>query len=781
MTWGGLFTTSALLLCGTAASAQQVVATSASPPNGTDSADIIVTGTRSAQRTAAQSTAPVDVVSARQLAVTPALDLNDQLAQNIPSFVVQRMPGIDGVNFVRPATLRGLSPDETLVLVDGHRRHRSAFIDIVNQGAEPIDLAQIPDAAIGHVEVLRDGASAQYGSDAIAGVINVILDDRPGTSLTAESGSYYAGDGISEKLLGKSGWALPGGGILVVSGEFLHAGATDRSVGVRNKIGQPDLASEYGSYNLKEPLGETTWLYSFGTIAHSKAWSDFSYRSATNGDAAFARSFYQDGPDAIDPTWNLASLYPDGFIPQIGSVTLDAEAVAGVKHEAGPFSIDLSGRYGRNGIDYKVRHSANPTLGPTSPTYFDAGQLIASEASANLDIVYKLDAGLAKPINIAFGAEHRYERYQIKAGDAASFVVGPLADLPSGSYGFPGLSAQSAGTWGRHSDAGYFDIEAEPLAGLELGAAGRYEHYSDFGSNFSYKFSGRYALTSRLALRATYNTGFRAPTPGQQHFTTISSSPDATQPKPYPIVLTALVSPTDPLAIRYGGAPLKPEQSRNISAGVVFRAASSTTLTVDYYHIHIADRIGLTPEIDLPPGTAAFEKIRFLINGYSTNSDGVDVVASTHQRALGGQVTLTGSFNYNRTRIGAFDPVLVNDVLRDEVERQRPRYGAIGSAEYDRGHLHLTGRVRYYGAYYDALPGGNPFPSQRISPLAMVDLDVSYDVTDRLTMTAGAENLFNTYPDRTKTVEAFIGFKYPLIQPYDGAGGRAFARATYRF
>jgi len=744
--------------------------------------DIIVTGTRRTERTAAQSIAPIDVIDPRVLAASPSADLDDKLAATVPSFNVQRVPGADGAIFSRPASLRNLSPDETLVLVNGHRRHRSAFVDVVNQGAEAVDLSQIPSAAVGRIEVLRDGASAQYGSDAIAGVINILLDDTPGTVLTAQTGQYYAGDGFNVQLSGRSGFRLPGGGSLSIAGDYNNSNTTDRSVGIKNKIGQPDLDSYHFTYDLKLPLNDRFNLYSFGTYGHTVGWSEFSFRSAQTNDAVFGRSFYQDGPNAIYPDWTLTSIYPDGFASHFGVHINDGEATAGIKGQiADNLTIDVSGDYGRNSIDYRVRHSINASLGPLSPTSFDSGEIIASEASANVDATWLLDAGLAKPVSVAFGGEYRHERFQSIAGDVASYETGPLADLPSGAYGFPGLPPESAGVTARNSEAGYLDVEADLTNRLTLGAAGRYEHFSDFGSNFSYKFSGRYQLNDAIAFRATYNTGFHAPAPGQQSFTKVTTSPDPSVPPPYPILRIGLVSPSDPLAAQFGGKPLKPEKSRNVSAGVVIQPLTGLTFTVDYYHIKIDDRIGLTPQLSLPAGSA-YDRIQFLINGYDTKSDGVDVVASWNHPLWTGRLTLTGAYNYNRTRITRADPVVVNDVSRPYIESSRPHHTAVVTATYDVGRLHLLGRVRYFGSWIDAVPfDQSPFKDQKVSPLAFADLSVSYDVTPKTQFTVGAENLFNTYPDRNNSLMQFLGQKYPFLRPYDEDGGRWYVRISQRF
>lgn len=772
----------ALLLAGVA---QPAFAQSAQPADASGAAaDIIVTGTRADNRSALESLAPVDVVSSKSLALSPSRDLNDKLAQIVPSFNVQRMPGADGAIFNRPATLRNLSPDETLVLVNGHRRHRSAFVDVVNQGAQAIDLGQIPAVAIGHVEVLRDGASAQYGSDAIGGVINLLLDDTPGTVLTAQTGQYYAGDGFNLQLAGKTGFALPGDGRLTVTGDYTKSNATDRSVGLRNKIGQPDLQSYHVTYNLTLPVNDRTQIYSFGTLSHGSGWSQFGYRSAQNGDTVFNSSFYQTGDNAIYPDWTLTSVYPDGLISTFGESVKDGEVVFGVKSDiTDTLKVDVSADYGRNSINFRVKNSINASLGPLSPTRFDAGTVVSSQSIGAIDAVWSPEVGLAKPLSVAFGGSFTHETFQAIAGDVASYTVGPLSDLPAGAYGFPGLSPTSAGKWSRDNEAAYLDIEADVTSKLTFGAAGRFEHFSDFGSNFSYKFSGRYQVIPALAVRATYNTGFHAPAPGQQHFTKVASSPDATQPAPYPTIFIGLVSPTDPLAAPFGGKPLKAEKSRNISAGLVLQPFSGFSITADYYHINIDDRIGLTPQLSLPDGST-YDAIQFLNNGFDTASNGVDVVASWTTGLGSGRLTLTGAYNYNKTKVTHFDPVVVTNISRPAIEDARPNHTAIGTIAFEQGPIHATARARYYGSFVDVLPIDQSlygFQNQKVPPVTFFDLNVSYDFASGSQITVGAENLFDTYPARNTSLLGLLGYKYPTFRPYEADGGRWYVRLSQKF
>lgn len=743
--------------------------------------DIVVTGTRGIERSVSQSLAPIDVVGREAIAANPGLNLNDLLATTIPSFGVQSLPGVDGLGVTRPVALRNLSPDQTLVLVNGHRRHRSAYVDILYTGAQAIDLGQIPSSAIGRVEVLRDGASAQYGSDAIAGVINILLDDKPGTEISAQAGQYYAGDGFGFVARGRTGLSLAGGGIVSVSGDYGRQNATNRSVGVRNRLGQPSSDSYHLAYNLRVPLNGGLNLYSFGTLARSSSVQDFSYRAP--GSSVYARSFYQNGGNAVYPNWNLLSVYPDGFIPQLNPVIRDGQITAGIEGKVLPdLKIDISADYGRDAIEYRVRNSINASLGPQSPTSFNSGEIVASETRFAVDATYVANLGFAKPVGISFGGSFAREQSESAIGDEASYVIGPLADLPSGAYGFPGLKPANALNYSRDNLAAYADIAVDLTKALSVGLAGRYEHYSDFGSNFSYKVSGRYQLAPWAAVRATYNTGFHAPAPGQESFTKLTTAPDATQPAPYPISRIGLVSPTDPLAAPFGGRALKPEKSRNVSAGLVLTPARGITLTVDYYHIHIDDRIAISPQFRLAPGQA-YDQIQFLINGYDSNSDGFDVVGSWNAPLAGGTATFSIAYNYNKTKIANVLSTLPLNVLRPIAEDGRPHHSAFLTADYAVGAFRLRTGLRYYGAYVDAIPVAQPppFANQRVSGRALVDVSASYDVTPSTRLTVGAENLFDTYPDRATSIVKFLGYKYPLLRPYDTDGGHWYVRMAQRF
>ena len=757
-----------------------------------DAADtIIVTGTRRTDRTVAQSSVPIDVVNATELSSVTSSDLNDKLAALVPSFNVQRLAGFDGANFVRPATLRGLSPDQTLVLVNGKRRHRSAYIQIQQFGAQAVDLAEIPQIAIRQVEVLRDGASAQYGSDAIAGVINILLNDKPGISLNGQIGQYYEGDGESVQISGRVGTTIGSAGRMSLAVEHVDANATDRNPDPLNRSGQPDRRSTRAFATLNYDLGGAE-LYAFGNYGHQRG--TFINGTRTTSGSTYNRSYYQDNPPFLYPTYSLTQIYPNGFAPHFISTTNDASLVGGLRGQAGDLSWDVSGRYGHDKIDYHVTNTINASLGPQSPTSFYSGSWIQEEEGVNGDFVYQLDAGLAKPVNVSFGAEWRREKFELRAGEYASYVVGPLSDLPPGANSYPGPSPEQAGSWARDSVAGYLDVDADITDRLNLTAAVRYEHFSDFGSTWNYKFSGRYELTDWLSLRGAVSSGFHAPSPGQQHLTNTTQGPDPLiqPPAPQVIINNGLIPPTNPVALAFGGQPLNPEKSTNYSLGMVARPASNLSISVDFYRIKVRDRLGLTPFIRLTPAdkaqlvaagiqeAATLDTFQYFINGYNTRTTGIDVVASWRHSLGSGQLGLLGVYNHNVSKLTGGDPRVVNDALRAEVEDRRPHDTAILTATYDIGRLGFMARGRYYGPWTDALQFLPPAYYQRVGAEAFLDVSASYRIKPGITVTVGAENLLDNYPDTGGPVSAFVG-PYPLLRPYDADGGSYYLRLSASF
>ncbi|MET0790256.1 MAG: TonB-dependent receptor, partial [Polyangiaceae bacterium] len=704
-----------------------------------------MTGTRRSTRTVFDSNVPVDVVSRADLQAVPSGDLNDKLAMTVPSFNVQRLPLFDGAIFNRPATLRGLSPDQTLVLINGKRRHRSAYIDVTAEGAQAVDLSEIPQSAIERIEVLRDGASAQYGSDAIAGVINIILRDKPGYSGYLQGSRYYEGDG-SNLLAGvNAGWALGAKGSLNLSLEGNLGAATSRSnqrpdaaalIDAGNpyirkpavqRFGQPSTRGFTAFLNGKYQLSDSVELYAFGSLGLRRGESDFNYRNPSQGTvfistqpaAAFQQNFatlpqeYQDWYNN-DPA--SASGYPGGFTPRFSATSLDRSAVVGIRGELTPdLSWDLSGRYGANHIAYRIGNTLNASQGPYSKKEFDPGSKQQTELGSNLDFNYSLGVGLPTPLNIAFGGEVRRESYTASAGEPDSYAIGPLSaiGLAGGANGFFGTAPEQAGTWGRNSVAGYADVDADLTRRLNVDVAGRAENYSDAGSTLNGKLSSRIAITDYLNLRGALSTGFRAPTPGQQNLINTAQYPsqDGTA-----ILTIGSIPPTNPIAALKGGSALKPERSVNISLGFAIQPLKKLTASLDLYRIDVRDRIGLSQRYVLSDderaalvasGVAAAQGLsvfNFFVNGYKTRTQGLDLVfAYGIDLARESQLNLSAALNLNHTEVLSFRDGVIDARQRQFIEDRLPKRVTTLGAEYVLGKASIVARAREYGSWTEPL------------------------------------------------------------------------------
>ncbi|RMH92852.1 TonB-dependent receptor [Lysobacter pythonis] len=755
--------------------------------------NVIVTGTRGSQRTQFDTMAPVDVFSAEDIQAVESVDLNDVLAQLVPSFVVQRLPMNDGLVFVRPATLRGLSPDQTLVLVNGRRFHRSAFLGA--RGAQGADLARIPVTAVKRIEVLRDGASAQYGSDAIAGVINIILDDATATELSARVSQYSAGDGKAVRLGGKTGFALGDTGHVVLFAEGENGDATSRSrqradaiafqnanpdVRVPNPVqrwGQPDLDNRHLGFNLEVPLAGYTALYGYGIHSTSKGVSDFNWRNPDGTPSVYRQV-------AEFPGWDLRALYPAGFSPKYGSRQRDTQLMGGVRGEFNEnFRWDVSASWGRSAIRYTLGNTINASLGPQSPTFFQLGQLSQEELNLNADFVYSWElAALPAPLNVAFGAERRSETFGVKAGDAAAYAVGPGAasGLSPNSNGAPGYSDRQAGKWTQRSLAAYLDVEAPLTERWNLGGALRYENFSTFGGTLNGKLSTRLELSPALALRGAWSTGFRAPTPGQVHSTNTVQGLDTVTLQ---VFTSGRLSPNDPLAIALGAKPLGPEKSRTLSLGMAWRNDLGFSGSVDVYDIKVTDRFSQSPSHAIPagmPNPMRYSSVSFFTNDFDTTTRGVDVIAGWLRDGAAGKLNLTAAWNYNRTRVDRGDTgVASNATQRILFEERLPRNKATLTADFDARRWGATARLRHYGAWTDSSGNASGDIFQRFGAIQLFDLALRYRVGIHQ-FRLGADNLFDTYPDEA-TFQASRGLVYSRNAPYDTDGRNLYLEYRVKF
>lgn len=765
---------------------------------------IQVVGSRLSMRTATDGAAPVDIISAEDLLKTGITETAKALQFAVPSFNFPQSSITDGSDAVRPASLRGLSPDHTLVLVNGKRRHKSALIHLngtTGRGSSNVDLNAIPMSAIKRIEVLRDGAAALYGSDAIAGVINIVLkDNADGGMITATGGQTYEGDGEQWKLSGSTGIAVGDGGALTLSAELHHKNRTNRAgPDPRQQYplldnGDPDPReatfdrysfhvgdAEYDNAalfaNYEQALGNGT-LYAFGGVS-----------DRTSKSGAFYRRALQDG--------NLTEIYPDGFLPILAPDVNDYSGYVGYKWMIGEWTLDLSGGMGQSKFQYNVEHSLNASLGPdATPTEFDAGTLINTETNATFDVSRFVPFYNNSDLSVAFGISYRRANYQIEAGEEASYINGGYQDRPGGSQGFTGFTPESEVDQSRNNTGLYVELENQLTMDFMWGAAVRYEDYSDFGSNTSWKLSGRYDLTDRFSIRATANTGFRAPSVQQLYFTNISTlfvdRGDGLVPEQ-----SGTFNNISDVAQSLGIGELQPEESQSYSLGFVWNGYNGLAVTVDAYHIAIDDRIILSGDVspedspvvaDALEGTTA-QNARFFVNAVDTTTQGVDVVvAKTFDLGSNGDLKTQLAYGYNDTEIDAIHlPQLLDGLesqLFDRTEQVRmtdstPESSASLGFTHSIGAWTSTLQLSYFGKYTIDYSSG----AETYGPDWLTDISVGYQVNDAWQVKAGVQNLFDQYPDERGENNQFNGiFKYPLTNsPIGFNGGYYFAEVTYQF
>lgn len=869
----------------------------AAPAQGqlTANEQIVITGSRAANRTVANSPVPVDVIGADQINRTGQTETNRVLNQLVPSFNFPSPSIADGSDALRPATLRGLSPDQTLVLINGKRRHVSALLNIngtVGRGSAAVDLNLIPGLAISRIEVLRDGAAAQYGSDAIAGVINVqlksashggrasvtwgeyitridnvakvtglqtnglgqpILDPTDNRYFLADTdGERHTHDG--QQLTAGVNVGIPLGphGYVNLTGEYHRRQPTNRAgFDLRPNYIRPTpttfdprevsfdrLEFKFGDprsrdYNLLLNSGydiTPDWqVYAFATYGHRNALSAANYRQESN---SANRDWSTLAPNQAPTNANFVPLTPDGFLPLIGTKLRDYAGTIGIRGDLAGWHADLSVGRGKDKFDYEVHDTLNASFGPASPSDFDAGGLRYAQNIVNLDLSKDYAVGFAKPLTVAAGAEYRHEQFKIRPGDTFSWAIGPFfrasfattaancttqqgvynvgtgicsfpgRAAPAGAQGFPGIPDNARTNAKRHSYSAYAELDTDPVAGLTTTLAGRYEHYSDFGSTWNGKFAARWEIIRNYALRGSISTGFRAPSLHQQFFTTTSTNFIGGLP-----VDISTVAVNSPVAQALGSNPLKPEKSVNLSVGATASPFRGFQITADYYHIKIKDRIVLTENLGAAgSGTAAqnaavkaildangFNSVgaaRFFINGLDTTTQGVDVVATYRfGDASIGRWNLTAAYNYNKTKIDkrlntlgslAQIPGLV---LFGRIEGIRftdgqPRDKIVLTADGDIGRFGVTARTTRYGKVVSpgaAAPIADPTSLTArgpddifLSAKWITDLELRYKPFGKVELAIGADNVFDVYPDRSPfgPRPASIGGVYPANQEY---------------
>ncbi|TGX44761.1 TonB-dependent receptor [Sphingomonas naasensis] len=877
---------------------------------------IVVTGTRAANRTVADSPVPIDVISSEALSSSGLGETNKILNNLVPSFNFPQPSITDGTDVIRPASLRGLAPDQTLVLVNGKRRHVTALLNIngsVGRGSAAVDLNTIPALAIERIEVLRDGASSQYGSDAIAGVINVqlkranhggraqvsygkyittlsgvpnvtglaltggqpVFDPADGRILSANrDGERKANDGDMWTLGFNVGLPIGAEGYFNVTAEYRDRDNTNRAgYDLRPNYNRPTAAFDareigfnrlnfqYGDpktedynvfVNTGVPIG-TFELYAFGSYSKRDGLSAANWRQSAS---ANNRDWSVITPATTPTTANFVPLRTDGFLPFIHSDLTDYSAALGIRGDVGGFAGDLSVVYGHNQFDYRTENSLNTSYGPLSQRNFDSGGLAFGQLTANLDLSREFDFGLAKPLTLAFGAEYRNDSFNIRPGETQSYAIGPyfvaaqtttaancatqggvfnagtsVCTFPGrgalvGAQGFPGFPASAETDVGRHSYAGYVELDTDLFEGFTVTAAGRYEHFSDFGGTLNGKLAARFEFSPGFAIRGSVSNGFRAPSLHQQYFTTTSTNFISGVPVE---ISTQPVS--SPVARALGSKPLEPEKSVNFSAGAALNPFRGFSLTADYYHIKIKDRIVLTENLGAAgSGTAAvnaavkaildangFQSVgaaRFFINGLDTTTQGVDVVA-TYRMGLEslGNWSLSAAYNRNTNkidrRITDLGPLaqIPGLILFGRVEGIRftngqPRDKVVLSADGTVGWFGITARTTRYG---DVVAPGATAPIAEptsltaygpddvfLEPKWVTDLELRVTLKEHATFAFGANNLFDVYPSARPTGArpAGVGGFYPVdayYQPYSsfspfGFNGRfVYGRFTAQF
>jgi iron complex outermembrane recepter protein len=775
----------------------------------------VVVGSRARHTAAEELAVPVDIFPAEQLAQQGSTETSVILQAVSPSINFPRQSVTDAGDVVRPFTLRGLSPDHTLVLVNGWRQHQTALVNNftygMGAGSSGVDLNAIPSSALDRIEVLRDGAAAQYGSDAIAGVVNLVLKDGAFTPfLTADAGRYtsddYPDDGTTVNVNGGYGIGI-GRGSLGLFGEFRNREPTNRAwadpfeaagTGVAdsiNDIGQvihknnpvPQPNHHWGDGlerdalawgNFRMPVNEagSSEVYAFGGYSHR------------NGEGNPYRRYFDSGR-------NWQDIYPLGFLPVIGGLVSDYSAAGGLRGLVSGWNYDLGATFGHNDFDYNIRNTLNASLGPCldvacapgsdgiignaddpgipNQTSFFAGRVLREEFLGALNVAKPVELGLPSPVNLAFGAVFRRERYAIRAGELASYINGGATDqngsdlAPGGSQSFPGFAPGDESDRHRNNFGLYADGETNLSEKVLVSAAARFEDYSDFGSRMSFKGSFRFQPSPRVTLRAAASTGFRAPGLSQVAFSKVVTNVIAGE-----FIDVGIFPADNPAAAALGAKPLEEETAYNLSAGVVFTPVNNFTVTADYFHIRINNQIllGATFDDEASVGlltAAGFDNIggvQYFTNGLDTRTQGVDITAGYKVPAgPSGTLDLTAGFNYTRNKIihvdplpqvlidaGSTEPGLLDSVTAIGIQDERPDWRGTLQANYTVGRFSSLGRYSYYGGFSSAQPGFCDLCRESYGGKGLFDAEVGYRF-NLIKLSVGVRNLFDTYPDQPKS------------------------------
>lgn len=748
-----------------------------------------IVGSRNLNRSSTETPVPVDIIDIQAITSrTGQLDLNQLLQFVAPSFNSNRQTGSDGADHVDPASLRGLGPDQTLVLVNGKRRHQSSLVNLFGtrgRGNTGTDLNTIPAAAIERIEILRDGAAAQYGSDAIAGVINIVLKSTTKElAANANAGMYQASyrfddkrfDGLNYNLNANYGFAIGKEGYVNLTGDYNFRDHTNRANTnpgdlARREFGDPKIQNASVYLNSRFPISTNAYVYVFGGINYRKgdayAWTRFPTVTDDEG-------------NEIDNPRSVRSIYPNGFDPIISSEINDRSATVGIRSIWRGLDIDLYNTFGQNRFHYFVNNTLNASLGESSPTSFDAGGfgLIQNTTGLRFSRLFK---ETLQGVNLAFGAEFRNESYDIFAGEERSWQnYNPTR--PGGSQGFPGFRPGDEIKKGRSNIGVFVDAEADITQAFMLGAALRFENYSDFGSTLNWKVSSRYKISPAVAVRGSLSTGFRAPSLAQINFNSTFTNFVNGQP-----VDVLLARNNSPVTQALGIAPLKQETSTNASLGLSLTPLSNLSITVDGYYVKVKDRVVLTGQFSDEDEDIGDELqqlnvglAQFFTNAISTSTHGLDVIVAHSSPAGEGRLNTTFAANFNRltidNRINTSEKLAGKEDIYFDL---RERYFVTASAP--RSKMNLTfdygihkfnfvlrftrlGEIKLANWNYDAED------LDVYSPKITTDLSVRYNFTKNVNLTIGSSNLFNVYPDKSSPSLTESGGAWdPVQMGFNGA------------
>ena len=783
-------------------------------------ADVFVTGTRAAGRTAMKSPTPIDGFDDLSLRRQGNGDLTETLKNQVPSFNATPLTG-DGAAFVRPTSMRGLPPDNILVMTNSKRRHRSALIShfgaAMNVGAQAVDVGMIPSIAIKKLEVLRDGAAAQYGSDAIAGVMNFMLkDNSSGYQVHVNGGQWMEapngrGGEKDVTIAANVGLPLTDNGFVNLSFEYAdrpelsrgnqHASAADGYKGWDANDSDQDVDEWQTAMNWGRPISsgfKSVWnaglkisdnvsAYSFGNYADT--FGEYSFFLRAPGKSGALTAVPLNPADPSEGNFSWGDTYPLGFTPRLEGHGDDFSSVVGIKGD-GLFGLnyDFSASYGKNHLRYYLKHSLNLSWGPYSPHNFDIGDLEQAETNLNADFTY----ALSDAINLAFGAEWREESYTMFQGQKESWMPGPWAnvallndpEIPGDSTvytapglaanGMPGTSPDAGGVFDRQNTAFYADVEYAMGDALLLQFAARSEDFSDFGATSNIKVAGRYSFGDLATLRGGYSTGFRAPTPGQSNYTGIVTSFDGPTGMQ---VQEGTVRPNDPLAVALGGALLVPEEATNTSFGFTTSPIDNLSLTFDMYTIDIVNKIIKSRSLPVE-NNPEFKKLAFYTNALDTETSGYDLVLTYRM----GDTNLDLAMNHNETKMvehrkigpDQLDPISTG--LIDNIENNLPKDRITATVTQNFGDaLSLMVRLNNYSETIDERSAQDV-----IDPITFIDVELSYSVSNNLNVVFGANNVTNAYPNEIPT-RASQGMPYPRRSPLGYHGGMTYIRLMYDF